>query len=299
MDGRELTLTNLDKVLYPRSGTTKGDCIDYYSKIAPVMLPHLDGRCITFKRFPDGVDRPGFFEKRCPRHRPSWVPTAQGAGDRSGGVDYCRIEEPAALMWAANLAVLEFHVPMARAADLDMPTTLVFDLDPGEAIHEHEVGGAAGPALAIAVEQCDQVAPIVELPDVGVGRGEAAAVVLVGVAARPGADEVDGIVVVGEGVHRRRRQAGRAQGRLAEGAITFEAVTEGRAADDAQALGAQAVLLAAERGGFGQDHAFVPGGRAPVLSAIPDRCTGVKANRESDGRGKRMDRVRACAFWAS
>ncbi|MFN3216403.1 MAG: non-homologous end-joining DNA ligase [Acidimicrobiales bacterium] len=130
--GRELSLSNLDKILYPASGTTKAETIDYYVRIAPVMLPHLSGRCITLRRWPDGVDGPSFFEKRCPTHRPDWVPTAIGPGDRRGPVDYCRLEEPAALAWTANLAALELHAPMARCADLESPTMLVFDLDPGE-----------------------------------------------------------------------------------------------------------------------------------------------------------------------
>lgn len=128
---RELSVGNLDKVLYPRTATTKAQVVEYYARIAPVMVPHLTGRCITFKRFPDGVERDGFFEKRCPNHRPEWVATAAGPGDRGGVIDYCRIDEPAALVWAANLAALEIHVPMAAAADLDTPRAVVFDLDPG------------------------------------------------------------------------------------------------------------------------------------------------------------------------
>jgi bifunctional non-homologous end joining protein LigD len=130
VDGRRLTLSNLDKVLYP-SGFTKGQVIDYLARIAPVMVPHLAGRCITFRRYPNGTDTNGFFEKRCPEHRPGWVPVATGPGDRRGGVDYCRIEETAALVWTGNLAALELHAPMALAADLDTPRTVVFDFDPG------------------------------------------------------------------------------------------------------------------------------------------------------------------------
>jgi bifunctional non-homologous end joining protein LigD len=131
VDGRELSLSNLDKVLYPESGATKADVIHYYSSIAPVMLPHLAGRCITLKRFPDGSHTPGFFEKRCPKHRPVWMPTALGPGDRNGQIGYCRFDEPAALVWAANMAALELHVPMAVADDLDTPRAMVFDFDPG------------------------------------------------------------------------------------------------------------------------------------------------------------------------
>ncbi len=130
IDGRAVRLTNLDKVLYP-SGFTKAEVVDYYARIAPWILPHLAGRCITFRRFPDGTDKDGFFEKRCPTHRPDWVPVALGPGDRRGGIEYCRLEEPAAIVWAANLAAIELHAPMALAADLDTPRTLVFDFDPG------------------------------------------------------------------------------------------------------------------------------------------------------------------------
>jgi bifunctional non-homologous end joining protein LigD len=128
--GRTVRLTNLDKVLYP-SGFTKAEVVDYHARISPWIIPHLTGRCITFRRYPDGTDRDGFFEKRCPTHRPEWVPVALGPGDRRGGIEYCRIEEPAAMVWAANLAAIELHAPMALAADLDTPRSLVFDFDPG------------------------------------------------------------------------------------------------------------------------------------------------------------------------
>jgi bifunctional non-homologous end joining protein LigD len=128
---RTLSLSNLGKVLYPAAGFTKGQVIDYYARIAPAMLPHLADRALTFKRFPNGVDKPGFFEKRCPQHRPDWVPVATGPGDRGGPIAYCVVDEQAALVWAANLAALELHAPMALAADLDSPRAVVFDLDPG------------------------------------------------------------------------------------------------------------------------------------------------------------------------
>ncbi|MGB5760385.1 MAG: non-homologous end-joining DNA ligase [Acidimicrobiales bacterium] len=129
---RTLSLSNLDKVLYPEVGFTKAQIIDYYARIAPVMLPHIAGRCITLRRWPNGVDRESFFEKRCPGHRPDWVVTALGPGDGDEGIDYCRVDEPASLVWTANLAALELHSPMARCDDLDSPTMVVFDLDPGE-----------------------------------------------------------------------------------------------------------------------------------------------------------------------
>jgi bifunctional non-homologous end joining protein LigD len=144
--GRELSLSNLDKVLYPEAGTTKGQVIEYYARIAPAMLPHLAGRALTFNRFPNGVEHKGFFEKRCAKHRPEWVPTAPGPGDHNGTIEYCVIEEPAALVWAANMAALELHAPMALAEDLETPRMVVFDLDPGPPAAIPE---CAGTALAI------------------------------------------------------------------------------------------------------------------------------------------------------
>jgi bifunctional non-homologous end joining protein LigD len=128
---RTLSLSNPDKVLYPATGFTKAEIITYYMTVAPFMLPHLAGRALTFKRFPDGVDKPGFFEKRCPGHRPPWVPVAAGPGDRGGVIEYCVLDEPAALVWSANLAALELHAPMALAVDLETPRAVVFDFDPG------------------------------------------------------------------------------------------------------------------------------------------------------------------------
>jgi bifunctional non-homologous end joining protein LigD len=130
VDGRHLSLSNLDKVLYP-NGFTKSQVIDYMARIAPIAVPHLAGRCLTFRRYPNGTETAGFFEKRCPGHRPEWVPVALGPGDRQGGIEYCRIEEVAAMVWAANMAAIEIHAPMALCADLATPRTLVFDFDPG------------------------------------------------------------------------------------------------------------------------------------------------------------------------
>jgi bifunctional non-homologous end joining protein LigD len=131
VDGRRVTLTNLDKVLYPDTGTTKAEVIDYYARIGSVLVDHTAGRCMTMRRYPNGVEGASFFEKRCPSHRPDWVPTAVGPGDRKGELRYCRFDEPAALVWAANLAALELHAPMARSGALDTPLACVFDLDPG------------------------------------------------------------------------------------------------------------------------------------------------------------------------
>ncbi|HEX6568508.1 MAG TPA: non-homologous end-joining DNA ligase [Acidimicrobiales bacterium] len=131
VEGRRLSLSNLDKVLYPEAGTTKAEVIDYYARIAPTMVPHLADRGVTLRRFPDGVEGNSFFEKRCPGHRPEWVGTVLGPGDRSGHIRYCCLDSAPALVWAANMAALEIHAPMARS-DIDTPTMCVFDLDPGE-----------------------------------------------------------------------------------------------------------------------------------------------------------------------
>ena len=131
IDGRRLLVSNLDKILYPEAGFTKADIIDYYVRIAPVMLPHVEGRGVTLRRWPDGVHRDSFFEKRCPSHKPDWLPAAAGPGDRGGTIEYCCLDEVAALAWTANLAALEIHAPMARAADIESPAMVVFDLDPG------------------------------------------------------------------------------------------------------------------------------------------------------------------------
>ena len=124
--GRQVGLSNLDKVLWPVTGTTKGDMVGYYARIAPVIVPHLAGRAVTLKRYPDGVEKGSFFEKNCPSHKPPWVGTV-----RMGEVDYCLVEEPAAVVWMANLAAIELHPTLGAKPDLGSPTSVVFDLDPG------------------------------------------------------------------------------------------------------------------------------------------------------------------------
>ena len=133
MRGRRLRLSNREKVLYPDAGFTKGQLIDYYAAVAPVLLPHLAGHPVTLKRYPDGVEKAHFYEKRCPVHRPEWVATAPvWSGRQEGTIDYCLIDDLPTLMWVANLAALELHPSLARAGAPDTPTALVFDLDPGE-----------------------------------------------------------------------------------------------------------------------------------------------------------------------
>ncbi len=131
IDGRSLAVSNLDKVLYPSAGFTKAEVIDYYVRVAPAMLTHVAGRGVTLRRWPDGVEADSFFEKRCPSHRPEWLETAAGPGDRGGSIQYCCLNETAALAWTANLAALEIHAPMAKGDDIETPTMVVFDLDPG------------------------------------------------------------------------------------------------------------------------------------------------------------------------
>jgi bifunctional non-homologous end joining protein LigD len=130
--GKKLNVSNLDKVLYPEVGFTKAQVIDYYIRIAPVLLPHLKKRPITLKRYPDGVDGFFFYEKRCPSHRPSWVKTTTVASrGKDNRIDYCMMEDLPALVWAANLADLELHTFLHRAPAIGRPTAIAFDLDPG------------------------------------------------------------------------------------------------------------------------------------------------------------------------
>lgn len=131
IEGRRLRLSNLNKVLYPEAGFTKAEVVDYYARIAPVMVPHLADRGVTLRRYPDGVEADSFFEKRCPGHRPDWIGTVAGPGDRQGGIEYCCLDSTAALVWAANMAALEIHAPMALGSDIETPMACVFDLDPG------------------------------------------------------------------------------------------------------------------------------------------------------------------------
>jgi bifunctional non-homologous end joining protein LigD len=138
IDGRELTLSNLDKVLYPDAGFTKAEVIDYYIRIAPVLLPHLRGRPLTVKRYPDGVNGNFFFEKNVPKHTPEWVrrvtlPSPGSTKDRET-IDFPVVDDLPSLVYYANLAALELHVPMWRVTADGKPRdpdTLVFDLDPG------------------------------------------------------------------------------------------------------------------------------------------------------------------------
>src|SRR5438105_125209 len=132
VEGKKLSVSNLDKVLYPKVGFTKGQVIDYYIRIAPVLLPHLEDRPLTMKRYPNGVNAEFFYEKNCPSHRPKWVKTAKvwsEGNDRM--MDYCLAQDLPTLVWAANLADLELHTSLSRKNNIKRPTMMVFDLDPG------------------------------------------------------------------------------------------------------------------------------------------------------------------------
>ena len=131
VDGKTLNVTNLNKVLYPDAGFTKGDLINYYIRISPFLLPHLKDRPITLKRYPDGVEGTYFYEKKCPSHRPKWVQTTKVAKSEGGVINYCMINDLPTLVWAANLADLELHTFLHKATAIERPTTLAFDLDPG------------------------------------------------------------------------------------------------------------------------------------------------------------------------
>lgn len=130
--GKQLALTNLDKLMYPKAGFTKADVIAYYADIASVLLPHLKNRALTLKRYPDGVEGGFFYEKKCPSHRPTWVRTTGVWSDvRGEPIAFCVANDLPTLVWAANLADLELHTSLARARSPDRPTMMVFDLDPG------------------------------------------------------------------------------------------------------------------------------------------------------------------------
>jgi bifunctional non-homologous end joining protein LigD len=132
IDGKHLSLTNLDKVLYPKTGFTKGQVIDYCSRIAPVLLPHLKDHPLTLKRYPGGVDQEYFFEKNATKHRPDWVKTAPiWSEGNQRDVNYILANDLATLVWIANLAAIELHPSLSLAKDISSPRSMVFDLDPG------------------------------------------------------------------------------------------------------------------------------------------------------------------------
>jgi bifunctional non-homologous end joining protein LigD len=129
---RTLKLTNLDKVYWPEAGFTKGQMIDYYTRVAPVLLPHLRNRPLTLKRYPEGVDGEMFYEKNCPKHRPPWIETAKvWSGGNNRDMYYCMVQDLASLVWVAQLGTIELHTSLSAYQKLERPQMLVFDLDPG------------------------------------------------------------------------------------------------------------------------------------------------------------------------
>jgi bifunctional non-homologous end joining protein LigD len=132
VEGKRLKLTNLEKILYPAAGFTKGQVIDYYARIAPVLIPQLAGRPLTLKRYPEGVDQEFFFEKNATQYRPEWVKTAPiwSEGNRRT-VNYLLADDLPTLLWIANLASIELHPSLSRARKIEEPTVIAFDLDPG------------------------------------------------------------------------------------------------------------------------------------------------------------------------
>lgn len=131
--GRSVAVTNLEKVLYPPSGFTKAEVIDYYVRVGAVLLPHLKDRALTLKRYPNGVAAPFFYEKEAPAHRPTWVKTGAVWSESNGrDIHYVLVNDLATLVWTANLASLELHTPLGRWRTPTRPTMVVFDLDPGD-----------------------------------------------------------------------------------------------------------------------------------------------------------------------
>lgn len=131
--GRRLTIRHLNRVLFPQTGTTKAEVLTYYARIASVILPHLRDRLLHMHRYPEGVAGPRFWQKGCPEHRPDWLPVAPvWSRDKRAFIDYCVVNEAAALLWAVNLGSIELHTSLHTAQELHRPTAIAFDLDPGE-----------------------------------------------------------------------------------------------------------------------------------------------------------------------
>jgi bifunctional non-homologous end joining protein LigD len=145
--GRRLAIRNLDRVVFPRAGTTKAEVLDYYVRIAQVMLPHLRERLLHMHRYPEGVEGPRFWQKACPEHRPAWVATTPvWSRDKHADIDFCVVEDLATVLWAVNIGSIELHTSLHERDDLHRPATLAFDLDPGERV---DVLGCAEVALML------------------------------------------------------------------------------------------------------------------------------------------------------
>lgn len=147
LDGRRLTIRNLDRAVFPRAGVTKAHVLDYYVRAAGVMLPHLHERLLHMHRYPEGVEGPRFWQKGCPEHRPDWMPIAPVWSEaKDAPIDYCVVNELAALLWAVNIGSIELHASLHTRDAMTRPTVLAFDLDPGEGI---DVLGCAAVALRL------------------------------------------------------------------------------------------------------------------------------------------------------
>src|SRR5215210_6304753 len=142
--GRRLDIRHLDRVVFPSTGTTKGELLDYYVRVADAMLPHLRDRLLHMHRYPEGVTGPRFWQKACPEHRPDWIPTAPvWSRDKQANIDYCVVNELPALLWAVNIGSIELHTSLHLIDDLHRPTAMAFDLDPGEGVGVLECGEVA------------------------------------------------------------------------------------------------------------------------------------------------------------
>lgn len=132
VDGRRVRVTTLDRVMFPRPGTTKSDLLQYYIQIGSVMLAHLRDRQLHMHRYPEGVEGPRFWQKACPEHRPDWVSTAAvWSRDKNAYIEYCVVNHLATLLWAVNLGSIELHTSLHRGQELHRPTAMAFDFDPG------------------------------------------------------------------------------------------------------------------------------------------------------------------------
>lgn len=144
LQGHDLQLTNLAKVMYPATGFSKAQMLEYYVRVAPVMVPHLKGRPLNLKRYPDGVEAPFFFQKECPVNRPAWMRTASIWSDTRGApINYCNADDAASLVWLANMGNLEIHALLYKGTQVDRPSFMVFDLDPGHGAGLMECGEVA------------------------------------------------------------------------------------------------------------------------------------------------------------
>src|SRR5215216_3975330 len=133
--GRRLNIRNLDRVVFPQAGTTKGELLDYYIRISDAMLPHLRDRLLHMHRYPEGVEGPRFWQKGCPEHRPEWLPTVPvWSNDKRANIEFCVVNELASLLWAVNIGSIELHTSLHLRTGMHRPTVLAFDLDPGEGV---------------------------------------------------------------------------------------------------------------------------------------------------------------------